>query len=143
MRRKRRKRKEQEGQALVEFALVMPVLLLLLIGIMEFGLLLYNQQVITNASREGARFGIVMRIPRWDAAAIEGVVDAYAGDRLITFGSAEPDTDVVPDPTTGAVFGDSLRVTVTFHYDFLVLPNFVGALVGGTTLQARTVMKYE
>jgi Flp pilus assembly protein TadG len=132
--------KGREGQALVEFALVLPVLILLLLGIVEFGLLLYNQQVITNASREGARYGIVARIPRMPADSIEAVVDAYAGSRLITFGSGEPQTDVSWDGTT---FGDNLTVLVTFDYDFLVLPNFVGALVGGSTLEARTVMKYE
>lgn len=48
----------ERGAALVEFALVFPILLLLLMGIVEFGLLFYNKQVLTNASREGARAGI-------------------------------------------------------------------------------------
>jgi hypothetical protein len=48
----------QKGAAAVEFAVVLPLLVLLLFGSIEFGLLLYNQEVITNASREGARAGI-------------------------------------------------------------------------------------
>jgi hypothetical protein len=47
------------GVAAVEFALVMPVLLFLFIGIVEFGIMLYDQAVITNAAREGARWGVV------------------------------------------------------------------------------------
>jgi Flp pilus assembly protein TadG len=135
------KTKGREGQAMVEFALVIPVLLLLLLGIIEFGLLLYNQQVITNASREGARYGIVARETRRDLTEITAVVDAYAGSRMVTFGSGSPNTTMAtPD---GTDFGDDLTVTVTFHYDFLVLPNFLAFLVGGQTLEARTTMKYE
>ena len=50
----RRKSSSQKGASLVEFALVLPLLMLILLGMIEFGLLLYNKQVITNASREGA-----------------------------------------------------------------------------------------
>ena len=135
--------KREDGTALVEFAVVLPVLVFLLVGMMEFGLLLYNQQVITNASREGARYGIVSRTDRRTVVEITQVVNDYCQDHLVTFGSGSPVTAVTPDPTQGAQFGEDLVVTVTFHYDFLVLPNFVGALIGGTDLQAETTMKYE
>ena len=49
----------QKGAVAVEFALILPVLVLLLFGIVEFSLLMYNKQILTNASREGARYGIV------------------------------------------------------------------------------------
>ena len=133
--------KRQEGQSLVEFAIVAPVLLLLLLGIVEFGLILYNQHVITNASREGARFGIVVEIPRRTEAEIQGVVDAYCADHLVTFGSGGiPSTSVT---YAGQFFGDDLTVEVTFPYDFLVLPNFLSTLAGGINLRAETTMKYE
>ena len=50
--------KDQRGAAVVEFAIVLPLLVLMVIGICEFGLLWYNSQVIINASREGARAAI-------------------------------------------------------------------------------------
>jgi Flp pilus assembly protein TadG len=143
MSRRARRKRGQEGQALAEFALVIPVLVILLLGIMEFGLLLYNQHVITNASREGARYGIVARVDRRTEAEIETVVLDYCGNRLVTFGSGAPETTVVPQTTSGALFGQDLSVMVEFQYDFLVLPNFLGALVGGTNLRAQTTMKYE
>ena len=131
----------QKGQTLVEFVLILPVLLILLFGIIEFGLLLYNKQVITNASREGARYGIVSRSPRRDSTEIRVVVDAYCANHLITSGtSVAPNTAV---QSTGVVFGDDLTVTVTFHYDFFALPNFITSLLGGTDLRAETTMKYE
>ncbi len=133
----------QKGAAMVEFAIILPLLLVFVFGIIEFGLLLYNQQVITNASREGARYGIVSRTPRRTAPEIQGVVNAYCGTHLVTFGSGTPAATVNPNPTAGAAFGEDLTVTVTYLYDFLVLPNFIGALVGGTNLRAVTMMKYE
>jgi Flp pilus assembly protein TadG len=133
----------RDGQALLEFAIILPVLLAILLGIVEFGLILYNQHVITNASREGARYGIVSRSPRRSIAEIEAVVNAYCADNLITFGSGTPAISVDPDPSTNPVFGTDLTVEVTFPYDFLVLPNFVGTLAGVQNLRAHTTMKYE
>ena len=51
--------KNKRGQALVELALVLPLLILLLFGTMEFGRIFHSYLVLTNASREGARAGIV------------------------------------------------------------------------------------
>ena len=51
--------RNEKGGSLVEFAIITPLLFVILFGIFESGLLLYNKAVITNASREGARAGIV------------------------------------------------------------------------------------
>ena len=48
-----------KGQNLVEFALVLPVLIVLLLGIMEFGMIFNAQLTLENAAREGARFGTI------------------------------------------------------------------------------------
>ena len=58
------------GVAAVEFALILPLLLALTFGLIEFGLFMYNQQVLTNAAREGARAGIVQHDPRITAPEI-------------------------------------------------------------------------
>ena len=55
-------RYNQKGAAIVEFAIILPLLLLLIFGMIEFSLLMYNKAMITNASREGARRGIVYRV---------------------------------------------------------------------------------
>lgn len=49
----------QRGVTAIEFALVLPVLLAILLGIFNYGLLVYNQAVITNAAREGARWAAI------------------------------------------------------------------------------------
>lgn len=130
-----RTRENNKGVAAIEFALILPVLVLLLFGIIEFSLLLYNQHVITNASREGARAGIVQAIPRVSSSAITGVVNNYSAGRLITFGT--PNTPQVNIPAICVAFGNDLAITVSYNYDYLVLP------LADRTLTARTVMKCE
>ena len=56
------KRKSERGAVIVEFAMILPLLVILLIGIMDMSMLLYNKAVITNASREGCRVGIVSKM---------------------------------------------------------------------------------
>ena len=132
----------QHGASAIEFALVLPLLVMLVFGIIEFSLALYDKAVITNASREGARAGIVQALNRPLCGEITGVVDNYCKNYLITFGAAStPATSCSNSPCPG--FGQDLTVTVTYHYDFLVLPNFISSLVGGTNLRAETVMRCE
>ena len=49
--------KNHRGASAVEFALVLPLLAVILFGVIEFGLLMFDKQVITNASREGSKTG--------------------------------------------------------------------------------------
>lgn len=58
-RRKRFWFRREEGQSVVEAALVIPLLILILCGIIDFGWIFSNQLIISNCSREGARFAIV------------------------------------------------------------------------------------
>ena len=49
--------RQRQGSSAVEFAIIVPVFLLLTFGIVDFGHAWYMKQIITNASREGARYG--------------------------------------------------------------------------------------
>ena len=132
----------QKGAALVEFAIVLPLLLMLVFGMIEFSIMFYDKAVITNASREGARAGIVYDVPaRISTGDIETIVGNYCGGRLITFGSTNQETTTVSGPCINA--GDTITVTVTYPYDFLVLPNFVTTLTGSIDLSAVTTMRCE
>jgi hypothetical protein len=147
-----RKSSSQKGASLVEFALVLPVLILILFGIIEFGLIFYNQQVITNASREGARYGIISQTPRVTEAQIKQRVKDYCFNHLVTFGSTirtPQDSDIDAPAIAAPVFPiDNLQVTVRWNYQFLVVPaiasSFFGGGIGtGLPLTASAVMKYE
>lgn len=130
-----KRNKSERGAVLIEFALLLPLFLLLLMGMVEFGLLFYNKQVVTNSSREGARAGIA-HISESD---IVSVVESYCNNRLITFASAPSITTTV-DGELGA-FGTPLTVTVNYDYTFVV-PELIGL---GTTLRlnAETMMRME
>ena len=133
---------DKTGVSALEFAIVLPVLILFLFGIVEFGILFYDKAVITNASREGARAGIVYRYPvPVTEAEIEQVVRDYCADFLITF--ATTPSLIITSSWTGYEAGDALTVTASYDYQFLVLPSFATALTGGINLAATTVMRME
>ena len=127
-------RRTQRGASAVEFALILPILILLFFGIVDFGLLIYDKQVITNASREAARAGIVQKVPRPGVSDITAVVDAYAKDRLVTFGSNKNVATSVPSGPCAA-FGQDLVVSVSYNYGFL--------FVTTVNLTSQTIMKCE
>lgn len=131
----------RKGIALVEFAILLPLLLILVFGIIEFSLLFYNKAMITNASREGARAGIVSQSPRVSDGEITAIVNNYCQNYLITFGSGGSLTTTIV--REGSNFGDDLTVTVNYNYGFLVLPNFIASLVNPMNLSATTLMKME
>ena len=147
--------KNQKGVSAIEFAIVLPVLVLLLFGIIEFSIVYYDQAVITNASREGARAGIVYFYDvdaeeqdrkSYALANAEHAARRYCGNdttsRLITFGTAVVTVNANLEGDGDS--GDNLTVAVGYHYDFLAIPNFATGLdEGGIDLRAQTVMRLE
>jgi Flp pilus assembly protein TadG len=132
----------QDGAALVEFAIVLPVLLVLIFGMIEFSVMLYDKAMITNASREGARRGIVYSYPNpVPTAEITQTVNDYLQGHMISFGSTSTPNVTVSGECGGT--GDPLTVTVTYTYNFLILPNFIQTLSGSMTLDAQTTMRCE
>ena len=135
--------KNQKGAAAVEFAIVFPLLLVLVFGIIEFSIMLYNKAMITNASREGARTGIVFAMPRVSDTVITSVIDSYCSNSLISFGDQNQPVVTISRSGSGAEAGDILTVSVSYHYDYLVLPNLIESLISGMDLTATTVMRME
>ncbi|MDR8727514.1 TadE/TadG family type IV pilus assembly protein [Burkholderia pseudomultivorans] len=133
--------KHQKGVAAVEFAFVLPVLLLIMFGIVEFGLFLYDKAVITNASREGARAGIVLSNPPPTSGSVQTVVQNYTSNHLLTFGTQN--TPTVASSGVGGSFGTPATVTVQYQFSGLVLGQLFTALNGPITLSATTTMNNE
>jgi Flp pilus assembly protein TadG len=127
--------KNQKGVAMVEFAIALPLILLLLCGTIEFGVLFYNKQVITNASREGVRAGIVTGITN---STIKTIVKDYSSNKLI--GLKDP-VSVTDDDIIITSDGDDLKVSVDVDYSFL-FSQIIG--VGNSIkISANTVMRKE
>lgn len=128
-------RQNRQGAAAVEFAMVAPVFVLLVFGMIEFGRLVMVQQVLTNASREGCRLGVL------DGATTAEVTTAV--NNYLTGAQVSGATVTVsPNPPSSAVYGQSVTVTVSVPFSqvsWLSTPMYLG----GKTLQAKTVMRRE
>jgi Flp pilus assembly protein TadG len=136
--------KNSKGASAVEFAIVLPLLALLIFGIVELSFALYDKAVLTNASREGARVGIVFRLPAVSDAEITSVVNNYLRNHLITFGSNNPGPGAVVNVSRNGVSpGGELSVKVSYTYTFLALPRLAPGFGPGINMAAETVMRME
>jgi len=104
-------------------------------GMIEYGRMVMVQQIITNASREGARTAVL------DGATTASVTAAVNG--YLTSGSISGATVTVnPDPPSNAAYGDPVTVTVSVPFSqvsWLPSPMYLG----GKTLTSATVMRRE
>lgn len=138
----RRASKGQAGIAAVEFALTLPVLLLVVLSIIEFSLIFYNKAVITNASREAARAAIVLRSPKLSVADIRQIALDRCTSSLVSFGPSSPTVDVTP-ATGGGAFGTPLTVRIRYVYQGLALGPMISAITQPIELDASTTMNNE
>lgn len=136
--RGRRHGRAGRGQSLVEFVLVLPIFLILLFGIVDFGMGLRAYITLTNATREGARVGAVGELagtypadcnadPSDDATVVARVCTTLAGLDLDNVETVNVD---YPD---GFQTGNSIAVSAQYRYDFISpLAALVNGLTGGT-----------
>jgi hypothetical protein len=140
-----RRWRSERGAELVEFALVLPLLLLTVLGIVDFGLALQRFEVVNNAAREGVRVAI---LPDY------GPVDADARVRQFLLASGLDDPDVgIDGPVHRAlplgVSGRCLTVvemTVSYPHEYLFLSGIIGYFGGTldtTSLSATVGMRSE
>ena len=126
----RRRFPSQSGSQVVEFAVALPVLLFLLFGMVDFGLLLQADGVVNNAAREGARLAI-LEGEGFTLPVVQSRVAQYIAAGLPA-GSATPTTTVEPWPlTVGALTVPATRVTVVYPYTFTFVKG-IAALFGGS-----------
>src|SRR5690348_13666939 len=108
--------KTERGQALVEFALALPLLAVLLLGVMQLGNVFNNYETITDAARAGSRQAILLRLSGGSPSSAEAAVRAAASgldpDKLGVSVQATPDW---------ATSGNDVHVTVTYPYSIDLL----------------------
>jgi Flp pilus assembly protein TadG len=125
--------KDQQGQSIVEVALILPILILLFMGIIEFGIIFHNYLVITNASREGARVAII------------GSSDLAITDRILSAStSLQPEKlqiNISPD-STQRKSGRLTTVEVSYHLN-PVFPGLSKLAPDLLTLTSKTTMQIE
>jgi Flp pilus assembly protein TadG len=141
-----KKMQDNSGASLIEFVIILIPLVVLLFASIEFGVAGYNKAMITNASREGARAGIVFDASnppshRISDADIGQVVLNYCQNNLITFGPSA--TPVVQITRVGNDPGDDLTVSVDYNYGFLILQNLIPGFSPTINLDAESIMRME
>ncbi len=112
----RRRRRRADGVVTVEAALIVPILLLLTFGMIEYGWLFLKSQEITNAARRGVRVAI-------RADATTGEVTTAIGDALSVagLGGSGYQVTITPSDVAGAATGDVIAVQITLPYDGVAL----------------------
>lgn len=126
--------KHKKGQAMVETALVLPIIILIVFGIIEFGRILNTYIVLTNASREGARYSAVGK----DNTFVDTAVINRAAPIPIKISNIDIDHDKT-DPK-------NYYVTVTISYDLPLITPVIRNLIspGGTfNIKTSTIMRSE
>jgi len=131
----------------VEFALLLPIFLLLVLGVIEFGRALLTYQTMTDASREGARTAAVADPTQTPASVIARVntslaiagIDTAAATKQLTIRSQATGTDVWPGAR-----GDTVYMYIEIPYQFGLLQPFVQLLAGGPfTLKTASKFRNE
>ena len=139
-----RRSRGERGSQLIEFALVLPLLLLVVLGIMDFGLLFQKYEAVTNAAREGARIAVLQGYDQTDVEArvAQYIADAGLGGTPIT----------IMLPRQGVAIGGGTCITVTGatvfyenNYLFLggIMSYFGNSSFGSKMIRATSMMRFE
>lgn len=130
-----RRGRQRRGAALVEFAMVAPIFFLFMVGAIEFGRAIMVQEVLTDASREGARVGILDGSQTSD-------VTAAANSYLTAMNVSGTTVTVSPQNPGSQPSGTQVTVTVSVPYNSV---SWVPApwFLGGATLTASTAMQRQ
>ena len=130
-----RKTQAEDGQAMVEFALVAPLLFLILFGIVQFGIAFMHSVALTDAVRAGARQAAVSRTAANPVAATDSAVLGAASD----LDSSTLSSRITVTTPSGWTAGGSVTVTATYPYSI----NILGIVVASGDLHSQTTERIE
>lgn len=134
-----RRRPRSRGQALTEFALVIPLFLLLVAGMIDFGLGLNASITVTNAAREGARLGAVKPITASITTQVTSMTSNLPGGVTTTASCTHAAGGACTLDTTATkpVSGDKVIVTVDYDY------HMIWPLAFGNTIHLRETAQFR
>lgn len=140
--------RSERGAELIELALVLPILLLVFSGIVDFALVCQRILTLSNAAREGARIAV---LPGYSQADVQNRVTQYVqegtGDNTITPTTVLTPVTIDPDGAGGKPGFPAAQVTVTMPYTYMfvgpVLKLFGPSSLSSITLTARSTMRIE
>lgn len=119
----------ERGAAAVEFALVVPLLIVLLFGIIDFGFAINRYAIVNNAAREGVREASLGATESEIRAAVMSGLSDLGGSHTITVGCKKPDgTTSCTSWDHGQESGGIAQVKVDFSHDWITP---IGDILGG------------
>ena len=145
----KRRLKGEHGTVAVEFAILAPVFLLLVFGIMDFGHAYYMKQMVSNASREGARYGARYTTNTGGTHLIPSAfspgITTWVTSKYSSVLPADANLTVTPGGAgyTSGTAGADLSVSVTATKHWWVLGNLGLGLGATATISSTTWMKVE
>lgn len=135
-------RARSRGQTIAEFALTVPIVILVLLGLFDLGRAVFMYNAITNAAREGARLAIVNQSEAKIEERAFGQAAMAEQDpaKLIVYFS---DPASAPDANDCSPLAIGCNATVEYSSDFRAITPIIGGLVGTLTLTAESSVPIE
>lgn len=132
-------RQTEAGQSLVEFTMILPIFLVLMFGLVDFGRAFYTWLLVTNAAREGARVAAVQA----DASSINARIynsfcSTYPSDCSLDPAKLDIDTDNVQ-----GVRGSAVTIELAYDFEFVTPLGAMLKLIGGSDLAAPTITAHS
>jgi hypothetical protein len=142
--RLRRTNDDERGQSLVEFALVIPIVLLLIIGLFDLGRAVYAYNSVSNAARTGARVAIVDQTIEIQQRAIEQAVSLGLAPVEVAVQFRRPDPN--PDPMDNnlcSTLSIGCVAVVCVQYSYVPATPLIGGIVGPFYVSSMATMPME
>ncbi len=145
----------EHGAVAVEFAIIVPILLLLVFGIIDFGHAWYMRHMMSDASREGARYATRYKTDATGHRILPQSLSPTADDYILTTwglasrlpADADPKVSLSGDAATetnaSMLAGEDFIVTITATKNWFVLGNLIPGLGNSQTLSVTTTMTCE
>ena len=144
MTRPTRSENGESGSELIEFALVFPLLLMVVLAIVDFGFLFQRYEVLTNAAREGARVAV---LSGYDETDVENRVMSYVQTGGVPTTATNPVITVADTTiTAGTNTFDATTVIVSYDHTYLFIgavASWFGGSFGSVTLATQATMRDE
>jgi TadE-like protein len=147
---RRRRRSAGRGQALVEFALVFPIFILILVAVFDVGRLVFTYNSLTNAAREGARLAIVNQDKTAVVTRVEEIAfgnplsNGATPDDVVSFRESKPNADPLANAEcTASKIAVGCIAVVTPKSDWSAITPIIGRIIGPIQLVGRSELPVE
>ncbi len=132
-------RQTEAGQSLVEFTMILPIFLVLMFGLVDFGRAFYTWLLVTNAAREGARVAAVQAdSSSVDARIYDSFCSTYPSDC-----SLEPGKLTITKTNIQGTRGTAVTINLAYNFEFVTPLGAMLKLVGGSDLAAPTITAHS